>query len=193
MTKNNILKLVQRTPIVKTELYQLQYGVFTTNFLLKDFILILKNHFIFQFKILTYISGLDYPENYKRFKLIYDFLSLKYNNRLRVKILIDETLPVYSINKLFKGSNWWEAEAWDMFGIIFSRQKNVVRLLTDYGFFGHPLKKDFPLSGFLESKYNLIKEKISYNKIEFAQSYRVFRQDSPWKKKYEKFKFLFNK
>ena len=180
MIKNNILKLVENLPVVKIEFYQMQLGLFTTNYLLKDFILILKNHFIYQFKILTYISGLDYPENFKRFKLVYDFLSIKFNNRLRLKILVDETLPVNSISTLFLGASWWECEAWDMFGIIFSRQKIIVRLLTDYGFYGYPLKKDFPLSGFLESKYNLAKNKISYNNLELAQSYRVFKQNSPW-------------
>jgi len=183
MKKTNIYKLVENLPNVKTEFYQLQYGFFSTNFILKDLLCILKNHFIYCFKILTYIAGLDYPENFNRFKLVYDFLSIKYNNRLRVKILVDETIPVNSISFIFSGAVWWECEAWDMFGIIFSRQKIIIRLLTDYGFYGYPLRKDFPLSGFLESKYNLFKDKISYNKLELAQSYRLFRQDSPWEKK----------
>ena len=106
MIKNNIFQLIENLPIAKIEFYQMQFGLFTTNFLLKDFILILKNHFIYQFKILTYIAGLDYPENFKRFKLVYDFLSLKFNNRLRVKILIDETLPVNSVSTLFLGAGW---------------------------------------------------------------------------------------
>jgi len=180
--QNTIFKLVDNLPNVKTEFYRVQYGLFSTNYILKDLLCIIKNHFVYYFKILTYISGLDYPENFNRFKLVYDFLSIKYNNRLRVKILVDETIPVKSISFLFLGSVWWECEAWDMFGIIFSRQKIIIRLLTDYGFYGFPLRKDFPLSGFLESKYNLYTDKISYDKLELSQSYRLFRQSSPWEK-----------
>lgn len=180
--QNNIFKLVENLPTVKTEFYQIQYGFFSTNFLLKDLLCILKNHFMYYFKILTFISGLDYPENLNRFKLVYDLLSIKYNNRLRVKISVDEKIPVKSISFVFVGAVWWESEAWDMFGIVFSRQKIIIRLLTDYGFYGYPLRKDFPLSGFLESKYNLFKNKICYTKLELAQAYRLFQQNSPWEK-----------
>ena len=182
VTNNNIFKLIKNLPNVKIEFHQLQYGIFTTNFFLKDLVCILKNHFIYYFKILTYIAGVDYPNNLKRFLVVYDFLSVKFNNRIRLKILVNETLPVKSLSFLFPGALWWENEAWDMFGIIFSRQKILVRLLTDYGFLGYPLRKDFPLSGFVESKYNLFTDKISYNKLELAQSYRAFKQDSPWQK-----------
>ena len=173
---------MKNLPNVKIEFYQLQYGMFTTVFFLKDLVCILKNHFIYHFKILTYISGIDYPENVNRFKLIYDFLSIKYNNRIKLKILVNETLPIKSIAFTFPGALWWENEIWDMFGVVFSRQKIMVRLLTDYGFLGYPLRKDFPLSGFVESKYNLFNDKISYTKLELAQSYRAFKQNSPWEK-----------
>lgn len=182
MTKINFFKIVEKLPTVKTEFYESQFGFFSTNFIIKDLLLILKNHFIYCFKVLTFISGLDYPENYNRFKLVYDFLSVKYNNRLRVKVLANEITPVTSITFIFACACWWESEVWDMFGVIFSRQKTIVRLLTDYGFYGYPLRKDFPLSGFLESKYDLGKDKISYNKLELAQSYRLFKQNSPWEK-----------
>lgn len=178
--QSNIFKIVDNLPNVKTEFYQLQYGFLSTNFIFKKLIYLLKNHFMYHFKILSYISGVDYPSSNNRFKLVYDFLSIKFNNRLRVKICVNETMPVKSISFLFLGAIWWECEAWDMFGIIFARQKAIVRLLTDYGFHGYPLRKDFPLSGFLESKYNLFKNKISYDKLELAQSYRLFRQKSPW-------------
>ncbi len=181
--QNNIFKIVDNLPIVKTEFYQMQYGFFSTNFVFKNLLYILKNHFMYHFKILSYITGIDYPNNFNRFKLVYDFLSLKYNNRLRVKISINEIIPVKSIGFLFLGAIWWECEVWDMFGVIFSRQKIIVRLLNDYGFCGYPLRKDFPLSGFLESRYSLFKNKIYYDKLELAQSYRLFRQNSPWEKK----------
>ena len=177
---SNVFKIIQNLPNVKTEFYQLQYGFFVTNYIFKNLIYLIKNHFMYCFKVLTYISGLDFPNNLNRFKIIYDFLSVKFNSRLRVKISVDEIIPVKSISFIFIGACWWECEAWDMFGIVFSRQKIIVRLLNDYGFFGYPLRKDFPLSGFLETKYNLLKNKICYNKLELAQSYRLFRQSSPW-------------
>ena len=182
MVQNNILKLINNLPNVKTEFYQCQFSFFSTNFVFKNLLCLLKNHYIYCFSILSYIAGIDYPENFRRFKLIYDLLSLKYNNRIRIKISADEMIPIKSISFIFIGAVWWESEAWDMFGIIFSRQKIIVRLLNDYGFLGYPLRKNFPLSGFLESKYNLFTHKIVYNKIELAQSYRLFKQSSPWEK-----------
>lgn len=185
MQNNKILfKILSIIPNVKTEFYQLQYGFYSTNFLIKNVLTIIKNHFTYCFKILSYISGIDYPKNLNRFKLVYDLLSLKFNNRIRIKIVVDEITPVRSMYSIFIGSVWWESEAWDMFGIIFSRQKVIVRLLTDYGFYGYPLRKDFPLSGFVESKYNLFKDKIAYDFLELAQSYRIFRQSSPWETKF---------
>lgn len=175
-----MLKLVKNLPILKTELNKTEYIIILANYNLKNVLFMLKNHFIYCFKILNYVCGLDYPNNVNRFKLVYDFLSIKYNIRLRVKIIVNEISPVDSISFIFLNAVWWESEAWDMFGIIFSRQKIIIRLLTDYGFIGYPLRKDFPLSGFLESKYNLFKDKITYNKLELAQAYRLFKQNSPW-------------
>jgi NADH-quinone oxidoreductase subunit C len=130
--------------------------------------------------VLICISGIDYPENLYRFKLAYELLSIQYNTRLRFKIVLDEMTPVNSIETIFVGSTWWECEIWDMFGIFFLNHSNITRLLTDYGFQGYPLKKDFPLVGFTESRYNIIQNRVVYENVEFAQVYRVFDYMSPW-------------
>lgn len=140
----------------------------------------MKYHFGYQFKVLVCISGIDYPENLYRFKLAYELLSIRYNTRLRFKIVLDEVTPVNSIEKIFVGSTWWECEIWDMFGIFFLNHSNITRLLTDYGFQGYPLKKDFPLVGFSESRYNITQSRVVYENVAFAQVYRVFDYTSPW-------------
>jgi NADH/F420H2 dehydrogenase subunit C len=141
---------------------------------------VLKNHFKYQFKILTCISGIDYPENSYRFQIVYELLSIKYNSRIRLKVLIDELTPMNSVEKVFPCANWWECEIWDMFGVFFRRHPNLTRLLTDYGFHGHPLRKDFPLSGFIESRYNVNKNRVAYENLELTQEYRTFEFISPW-------------
>lgn len=117
---------------------------------MREILIIIKNHFNYQFKILTFISAIDYPENYYRFQVVYELLSLKFNTRIRFKILTDELIPVSSIKNIFLSSECWESEIWDMFGIYFIQQFNLIRPLTDYGFKGFPLRKDFPLNGFTE-------------------------------------------
>ena len=94
--------------------------------------------------------------------------------------MTNEIQSVYSVEKIYIGATWWEAECWDMFGVIFTNQKNMVRLLTDYGFQGFPLRKDFPLTGFIETRYNLVKNRITYSNLELTQNFRVFIFKSPW-------------
>ena len=96
--------------------------------------------------MLTCISGIDYPNNSYRFQVVYELLSLKFNNRIRIKCFVNELIPVSSVEHVFLGASWWECEVWDMFGIFFLNQVNITRLLTDYGFQGFPLRKDFPTS-----------------------------------------------
>lgn len=177
LTCENIVKIL---PIVRLELYNKENSLFISTNLLNETLTILKNHFKYQFKILTCVSGVDYPENYYRFQIVYELLSIKFNSRLRLKILVDELVPVNSIEKIFPGASWWECEIWDMFGVFFSNQNNLTRLLTDYGFQGYPLRKDFPLTGFTESRYNVIKNRVVYENIELAQEYRTFEFLSPW-------------
>jgi NADH:ubiquinone oxidoreductase subunit C len=107
-------------------------------------------------------------------------LSVKYNVRIRVKILTHELSPVKSIEKLFSAANWYESEIWDMFGVFFSNHTHLTRLLTDYGFEGYPLRKDFPLSGFVETSYDYSKKRVLNEKIELCQEYRTFKFSSPW-------------
>ncbi len=167
-------------PIIKIEIYQNQYSLLLKTQLIVVILKILKYHFNYYFKILTFITGVDYPSNKNRFKIIYEILSIKFNNRVRLKISTTENLRIYSIKKIFISATWWENELWDMFGIGFLKNRNLVRLLTDYGFQGFPLRKDFPLSGFIDIKYNTIKNRISYEKLEIAQHYRIFNYNSPW-------------
>ena len=177
LVSENIIKIL---PIVRFELYNKENSFLIKTNLLTDILTIIKNHFKYQFKILTCISGVDYPENLYRFQIVYELLSVKFNSRLRIKILVDELTPVNSVEKIFPAATWWECEIWDMFGVFFLNQFNLTRLLTDYGFQGYPLRKDFPLSGFTESRYNVIKNRVVYENIELAQEYRTFEFISPW-------------
>ena len=178
LTCKNMTRIL---PIIRLELYNNKENslIIPTNFI-NEVLLILKNHFKYQFKVLTCISGMDNPENLYRFQIVYDLLSLKFNTRIRLKILIDELIPVKSIENLFLSSSWWESEIWDMFGVFFTNQNNLTRILTDYGFQGYPLRKDFPLTGFSECKYNISKSRVVYEKIELAQEYRAFNFLCPW-------------
>lgn len=179
----NICKSIS---IIKSYIFNSQNSfLIKTNFLTNNLI-ILKNNLNYQFKMLTCISGSDYPDNYYRFSVLYELLSIKYNSRLRIKAIIDEITPLNSIEKIFIGASWWENEAWDMFGIFFSNKINITRLLTDYGFQGYPLRKDFPLTGFNESRYSVTKSRVVYENIELAQEYRTFDYISPWEELYKK-------
>ena len=177
LINENMVKLL---PIVRFELYNKESSFLIPTNLINDILIIFKNHFKYQFKVLTCISGVDYPENLYRFQVVYELLSIKYNSRLRIKVLVDELTPVNSIENVFSAASWWECEIWDMFGVFFLNQYNLVRLLTDYGFQGYPLRKDFPLSGFTESRYNVTKNRVVYENIELAQEYRTFEFLSPW-------------
>lgn len=172
--------IVKILPIIRFELYRSEGSLLVQTNLLPDILTIVKTHFNYQFKVLTCISGVDYPENLYRFKVVYELLSIKRNSRLRLKILLDELTPMNSIEKILPGASWWECEIWDMFGIFFLNQDNLTRLLTDYGFQGYPLRKDFPLSGFTESRYNVVKNRVVYENLELAQEYRTFELISPW-------------
>jgi NADH:ubiquinone oxidoreductase subunit C len=171
--------IISTLPIIRTDLYTKDCSLLVKTNLLPEILIIFKNHFKYQFKILTCISGVDYPENLYRFQIVYELLSLKYNSRLRIKIFLSELTPMSSVEKIYSGATWWECEIWDMFGIFFN-QINLVRLLTDYGFQGYPLRKDFPLTGFTESRYNLTKSRVAYEILELAQEYRVFDSLTPW-------------
>ncbi|HEX9569399.1 MAG TPA: NADH-quinone oxidoreductase subunit C [Rhodospirillales bacterium] len=133
-----------------------------------------------QFKLLVDICGADYPEREQRFEVVYHLLSLTHNNRIRVKVATDEQTPVPSVTGVFSAANWFEREAWDLFGIYFSDHPDLRRILTDYGFEGHPLRKDFPLTGYVEVRYDDEQKRVVYEPVKLTQEFRSFDFLSPW-------------
>jgi NADH-quinone oxidoreductase subunit C len=127
------------------------------------------------------LCGADYPERPERFDVVYHLLSLVNNLRVRVKIQTDEITPVPTATGVFKSAGWFERETWDMFGIAFSGHPDLRRILTDYGFEGHPLRKDFPLTGFVEVRYDPDQKRVVYEPVALPQDYRSFDFLSPWK------------
>ena len=133
-----------------------------------------------QFAVLIDICGVDYPEREKRFEVVYHLLSPRLNQRIRVKLSTDEATPVASVNDIFPAANWYEREAYDMFGIRFTGHPDLRRLLTDYGFQGYPLRKDFPLTGSVEVRYDADQKRVVYEPVKLAQEFRNFDFESPW-------------
>lgn len=133
-----------------------------------------------QFKMLVDLCGADYPDRAQRFEVIYNLLSLSQNNRIRVKIATDERTPVPSVVGLFSAANWFEREVWDMYGVYFSEHPDLRRILTDYGFDGHPQRKDFPLTGYVELRYDEERKRVVYEPVQLTQDFRRFDFTSPW-------------
>ncbi len=132
------------------------------------------------FKELVDLCGVDYPERERRFEVVYHLLSLKHNQRIRVKIETDENTPVPSVTSVFSTAGWFEREAWDMYGIYFSDHPDLRRILTDYGFEGHPLRKDFPLTGYVELRYDDEQKRVVHEPVKLRQDFRTFDFLSPW-------------
>jgi NADH-quinone oxidoreductase subunit C len=126
------------------------------------------------------VCGADYPARDERFDVVYHFLSPHLNQRVRVKLTADDVTPVPSITGLFKGAEWFEREAYDLYGILFSGHGDLRRILTDYGFDGHPLRKDFPTTGFVEVRYDETRKRVVYEPVKLMQEYRSFDYLSPW-------------
>jgi len=133
-----------------------------------------------KFNVLVDVCGVDYPEKDKRFEIVYHFLSLSTNQRVRVKLMTDEATKVPSIVGLFPSAGWYEREVYDLFGVIFSGNPDLRRLLTDYGFKGHPLRKDFPLTGYVEVRYDEEQKRVIYEPVKLTQEFRNFDFVSPW-------------
>jgi len=149
----------------------------------------LKNHHNCQFGSLVDIAGVDMPTRKYRFEVVYNLLSFRFNSRIRVKTYTDELTPLDSANDIFKAANWNEREAWDMFGIYFSNHPDLRRILTDYGFEGHPLRKDFPLTGYVELRYDDELRRVVQEPVELAQEFRKFDLAAPWEQ-FPKFREL---
>tara|TARA_B100001029_G_scaffold170005_1_gene165430 strand:- start:113 stop:706 length:594 start_codon:yes stop_codon:yes gene_type:complete len=145
-----------------------------------DVILFLKNNETTKFRQLIDITAVDFPQNDKRFKLVYLFLSHEYNTRLILDCYINEEEVVPTTTKIYPAANWMEREVFDMYGIVFKDHPDLRRILTDYGFEGYPLRKDFPLSGHNEVRYSEDEKKVIYEPVKLEQDYRNFDYDSPW-------------
>jgi len=147
---------------------------------LPDVVLFIKTNKDTKFKQLIDITAVDYPENLKRFKMVYLFLSHQFNQRIIISSLINENEVVPSLTKIFPSANWMEREVFDMYGVKFKDHPDLRRILTDYGFEGHPLRKDFPLTGHNEVRYSEDEKKVIYEPVKLEQNYRNFDYESPW-------------
>ena len=134
----------------------------------------------FAFEQMMDLCGVDWPQRERRFDIVYNLLSVSRNQRVRVIVTTDETTPVPSVHELWSSATWWERECYDLFGVLFSGQPDLRRILTDYGFEGHPLRKDFPLTGFVELRYDEEQKRVVYEKVQLAQELRDFDYQSPW-------------
>jgi len=168
-------KFIQQFSVLKDELtlYICPSGVVPVLTFLRD-------HSQCQFKSVIDISGVDFPEREKRFEVVYHLLSIKHAGRIRVKTYAGEADAVPSATPLFRGADWYEREAWDLFGIFFKDHPDLRRILTDYGFEGHPLRKDFPLTGYTELRYDEERKRVVYEPLQMTQAFRNFESLSPW-------------
>jgi NADH-quinone oxidoreductase subunit C len=133
-----------------------------------------------RFEMLVDITAVDFPDREQRFEIVYNLLSLKHNQRIRVKIATDEDTPVPSVAGIYPTATWFEREVWDMYGVFFADNPDLRRILTDYGFQGHPLRKDFPLTGYVEVRYDEEQKRVVYEPVRLTQDFRSFDFLSPW-------------
>ena len=186
--KNNTLKVISSIldAAVDKDDYKLEFKNELYLLNLKQSMLmkvakILKENEKLKFNQLIDLTAVDYPNKKNRFEMVYILLSVEFNFRIIIKFFINENESIDSITNLFPAANWYEREVWDLFGIAFKNHPDLRRLLTDYGFIGHPLRKDFPLSGNVEVKYDLNEKKVVYEPVKLTQSFREFEFESPWK------------
>ncbi|KAI3642918.1 hypothetical protein MP228_012473 [Amoeboaphelidium protococcarum] len=168
--------------IQQVSLYKNELCLYTHPQSLLPLLKFLKLHHACQFKQCVDVAGVDYPGRKYRFEVVYNLLSHKYNSRLRVKTYTDEnsTLVIPSSCEVYPGNNWHEREVYDMYGIFFEGHPDLRRILTDYGFEGYPLRKDFPLTGYTEVRWDEEKKRVITEKLELAQAFRYFDYQSPW-------------
>lgn len=147
---------------------------------IKKVLFYLRDHTYSKYEVLIDIVGVDYPSRKDRFEVIYLLLSVRYNSRIIVKCHVDEVTSIDSVTDVYKVAGWHEREVYDMFGIYFKNHPDLRRILTDYGFSGHPLRKDFPLTGYTEVRYDTTEKRVLYEPVEVAQEFRSFNLVSPW-------------
>ena len=140
----------------------------------------LKLHSTAQYKILADMTAVDYPEKEKRFEVVYNLLSVSFNSRIRVKTYVNEMTALPTVSTIFPCANWLEREIWDMYGIYFTQHNDLRRILTDYGFEGHPLRKDFPLNGYISVRYDDVNKIVVCEPTELSQEFRTFNFQTPW-------------
>jgi NADH dehydrogenase (ubiquinone) Fe-S protein 3 len=179
---NSLIDLLGKyAPIIAFQLYKNnEISLISNSKTLCSLINILKKHIGLQYNLLSCISGVDLLNKNYRFLISYELLSITYSSRLRVKLFINEYSYIPSLFLFFINSNWWEREIWDLYGLFFENHPDLRRILTDYGFEGHPMRKDFPLTGFVELRYdNNIKSIIS-EPLSLSQEFRYFNYETPW-------------
>ncbi len=175
-----VLELKQADAVVS---YDIAYGELNVTIVadkIVDFVAFLKSNSACQFTTLVDITAVDYPEREKRFDVVYHFLSMVQNHRIRVKTAVAEDEIIASITDEHPSANWFEREVFDMYGVMFSGHPDLRRLLTDYGFRGYPLRKDFPTTGYTEVRYDELEKRVVYEPVTLTQEYRQFDFMSPW-------------
>jgi NADH-quinone oxidoreductase subunit C len=167
----------------RLEAYHIEHGELTIRAAAAEIVNVLRflrDDRSLQFVCLIDICGVDYPERQQRFEVVYHLLSPRHNARIRVKIAADEATAVPSATQIYPGADWFEREAYDLYGILFAGHPDLRRILTDYGFQGHPMRKDFPLTGFVEVRYDNDQKRVVYEPVNLQQEYRSFDFLSPW-------------
>lgn len=147
---------------------------------LKKLLTFFKQHMNCRVKSLIDVCGADYPSRENRFEVVYQLLSVDYNQRISIKVCTDEITPVVSVTDIYSSAGWFEREVWDMYGIHFINHPDLRRILTDYGFEGHPLRKDYPLTGYSEVRYDDTQKRVISEPLELNQEFRYFDFSSPW-------------
>ncbi len=165
---------------VSAEIVRGEIIISSTRDLLLSLLKFLRDDKDFLCKQLIDVAGVDYPEREERFEIVYQLLSLNHNMRVRVKVTTDEDNEVPSASGIFSVATWFEREIWDLYGVIFKGNPDLRRILTDYGFEGHPLRKDFPLTGYVEVRYDQEKKRVLYEPVKLEQEFRSFDFLSPW-------------
>lgn len=178
MSKNNQLEKI--IPTIGTSFFKSEKIIFTKASNISVVLSTLKYHINSQYRTLSCLSGVDFLYSKHRFSVVYELLGFTFSSRIRVKIFVNEISAVDSSVGIFINAEWLEREVWDLYGIYFAGHKDLRRILTDYGFEGFPMRKDYPLSGFIELRYDQNKKRIVVENIELAQDFRFFSFESTW-------------